>query len=69
MVSVQAPKKEQAGVQEAVYSVNELAANANGIFKTRQEVVMAALKADGKPEYTVSEAEKIVKTFLNKEVW
>jgi hypothetical protein len=33
-----------------------------------QECVVAALKTDGKAEYTVSEAKEIVSKFLQKEV-
>lgn len=54
--------------KKAVYSVNELAANARGIFGTRQECVVAALKASGKMECTVTEAKEIVEKFLKKEV-
>lgn len=64
----QAPKKEQKAVKEAVYSAGELAANARKIFKTRQECVVAALKAAGKSECTVSEAKGIVEKFLKREV-
>ncbi len=52
----------------AVYSAKELAANARNIFGTRQECVMAALKAAGKAECTVSDAKEIVEKFLKKEV-
>lgn len=54
--------------QESVYSVNELAANARKLFGTRQECVVAALRAAGKSECTVSETKKIVEKFLKKEV-
>lgn len=53
---------------ESVYLVSELAAHAKNIFGTRQECVTAALKGAGKVEYTVSEAKKIVETFLKREV-
>lgn len=64
----QASKKEQAAVQKAVYSVNELAAHAEKLFETKPEVVMAALKAAGKSECTVYEAKEIVDKFLKREV-
>lgn len=60
--------REQKTVPESVYPVNDLAANAGKIFKTRQECVVAALRAAGKTECTVSEAKKIVDDFLKKEV-
>ena len=60
------PKTEQR--VPSVYSVRELAANARKIFNTRQECVVAALKVEGKTEYTVSEAKEIVEKFLKKEV-
>lgn len=40
----QAPKKEQRTLQESIYSVSELAANARKVFGVRQECVEAALK-------------------------
>lgn len=64
----EAPAQKQKAQKESVYSVKELAANASKIFKTRQECVVAALKVDGKAEYTVSEAKEIVEKFLKKEV-
>lgn len=64
----QAPKKEQAAVQKAVYSVSELAVHAEKLFAAKQEVVKAALKAAGKLEYTVYEAKEIVEKFKKREV-
>ena len=64
----EAPKSEQKVQKESVYSIKELAANARKIFGTRQECVVAALKVDGKSQYTVSEAKVIVEKFLKKEV-
>lgn len=60
--------KQKKILQEAVYSINELAANARKVFGTRQECVIAALKANGRTEYTVSEAKHIVDKFLRQEV-
>lgn len=64
----QAPNKEQKTLQESVYPVSELAANAKKVFETRQECVAAALKAAGKTECTVTEAKEIVEKFLKREV-
>ncbi len=64
----QAPKKEQKTLQESVYSVSELAANAKKVFGTRQECVAAALRTAGKTECTVTEAKEIVEKFLKREV-
>lgn len=64
----QASKKEQKILQESVYPASELAANAKKLFNTRQECVVAALRAAGKSECTVSEAKIIVEKFLKKEV-
>ncbi len=64
----QDPNKEQKTLQESVYPVSELAANAKKVFGTRQECVAAALKAAGKTECTVTEAKEIVKKFLKREV-
>lgn len=73
-VTVEEAEKKQTGTQKteqkvlSVYSVSDLAANARKIFNTRQECVVAALRIDGKSEYTVSEAKEIVEKFLKKEV-
>ena len=64
----QAPKKGQKPAKGPIYSVSEFVANAKGIFGTRQECVLAALKAAGGSEYTVSEAKEIVEKFLGREV-
>ena len=53
-------KPEKKAPAESVYTVSELAGNARS--------VVAALKTDGKAEYTVSEAKEIVSKFLQKEV-
>ncbi len=53
---------------ESAYKVRELAANAKKVFNTRYECVTAALKEDGKEQYTVSEAKTLVEKFLKKEV-
>ena len=60
--------KERKKALESVYSIDELATNARKIFGTRQECVIAALKAADKSECTVSEAKKIVEKFLRREV-
>lgn len=61
-------KPEKKAPAESVYTVSELAGNARSVFGTMQECVVAALKTDGKAEYTVSEAKEIVRKFLQKEV-
>lgn len=61
-------KGQKAAVQQSMYSVGELAANARKLFGTRQECVMTALKSAGKTEYTVTEAKGIVEKFLKREV-
>ncbi len=67
-VSEKASAKGQKTAQQSVYSIGELAANANKLFGTRQECVMTALKTAGKTEFTVSEAKVLVLEFLKKEV-
>lgn len=62
------PKGEKAPGRESSYTAGELAANARKLFGTRPECVMAALKAAGKQECTVPEAEGIVKKYLKREV-
>ena len=64
----QAPNKEQKTLQESVYPVSELAANAKKVFGVRQECVEAALKAAEKTECTVTEAKGIVEKFMKREV-
>lgn len=54
--------------QESKYSIGELAINARAIFGTVPECVTAALRANEKAEYTVTEAKTIVEKFLKKEV-
>lgn len=63
-----ASKNEKKSPRESVYTINELAANAKKVFGTRQECVMAALKAAGKIECTVAEAKVIIEKFLKREV-
>ena len=53
-------------VPESKYPVKELAKNC-AVFDASYEIVYTALKLDGKEEYTVSEARKIVDNF-KKEV-
>jgi len=64
----QTPKEKPKVAKESAYPVSDLAANAKKIFGTRQECVLAALRAAGKTECTVSEAKAIVEKFLKKEV-
>lgn len=68
--SVAAPVKETktATAQESTYKISELAANAGKLFNTRPECVTAALKAEKKETFTVSETKDIVSKFLVKEV-
>lgn len=54
--------------QEAVYTAGEFAANAGKLFRTRKECVMAAFAAAGRSECTISEAKRIVESFLRREV-
>lgn len=54
--------------QESTYKVKELADNAAKLFSTRPECVTAALKAENRETFTVSEAKGIVEKFLKKEV-
>ena len=50
------------------YTVSELTENAKNVFEKNPECVAAALKLEGKSEYTISEAKKIIDKFLKKEV-
>lgn len=53
---------------ESVYTVDEFCSNANSLFGTMPECVRAALKEKGIEKCRKTEAEKIVKEFLKKEV-
>lgn len=63
-----AERKKTAVRQDAVYSAEELAADADKVFGTRRECVLAAMKDAGMERCTVSEAKAIVEGFLNREV-
>ncbi|MCI8363792.1 MAG: hypothetical protein HFG34_02425 [Eubacterium sp.] len=54
--------------QESTYTIDEFCSNAQALFGTMPECVMAALKEKGIKECKKSEAEKIVKQFIKKEV-
>ena len=64
-------KTEQAKTEaEAVYSVDEFAANAKLHFgeKANTDIVHAAFMVKGKTKATLSEAKDIVRKFMSKEV-
>lgn len=69
MQAVQEPvsEKEQK-IQESVYTVDELTANAGRLFGYKPECVSAALRAAGRTGCTVFEAREIVNRFMKKEV-
>lgn len=54
--------------QESTYTIDEFCSNAQVLFGTMPECVMAALKEKGIKECKKSEAERIVKQFIKKEV-
>lgn len=58
----------QRGKQASVYTVKELAEQADILFGTRPECIMTALQAEKKTEFTVDEARDLVKKFLKREV-
>lgn len=53
---------------ETKYAISELAEAAKPLFGTNPVIVRAALKAEGRGEYTEKEAVKIVTAFMKKEV-
>lgn len=57
-----APKQE-----EPKYTIDELAA-ASGRFGVRPECVVAAMRFNGLSESSLTEAKKIVETFMKREV-
>ncbi len=56
-------------VQDPVYSVKELIENSKALFDLEPECAVAALKRDGKSEYSVANAKKIIDEFMKKEVY
>ena len=52
----------------ATYKASELAAKARQMFGTTPEVVTVALRLAGKDSFTVDEAKRTVRDFLNREV-
>ncbi len=54
--------------QESTYTIDEFCSNAQALFGTMPECVMAALKEKGIKECKKPEAEKIVRQFIKKEV-
>ena len=64
----QQTKEKQKSLKESSYSYDEMVSSAKAVFGTRQECVAAALKADGKMEYTVYESKGIVEKFMKREV-
>lgn len=77
-VEVSTAKQESAGadtitekkpdIQESVYTIDEFCNNAQALFHTMPECVRAALKEKGIEQCDKTEAEKIVKEFVKKEV-
>ncbi|MCI8564297.1 MAG: hypothetical protein HFH69_12435 [Lachnospiraceae bacterium] len=63
-----APDKPKAKGQEAVYTVEELAAGAETLYGTRPECVTAALREKGITACAKEEAGEIVGRFIRKEV-
>lgn len=66
--TVKGPKPELAKQTESFYTLEELSENAKQLFGVRAECVVAALKATGIRECTVSKAKEIIKAFMKKEV-
>lgn len=54
--------------KESVYTMEELAANAEAVFHTSPECVSAALRQAGITECTKGKAEEIVKEFRGRKV-
>lgn len=53
---------------ESVYTLEELAGSSRQLFGVREECVIAALKAAGIMNCTVSKAKEIIEKFINREV-
>lgn len=54
--------------KEAVYSVKELAQNSKKLFGVQPECLVATLFTVNKKEASISEARKLVKEFIRKEI-
>lgn len=54
--------------KQAVYTIEELAAQAENLFQTGEILVRAALITAGKTQYTEKEAAQVVASFRKKEV-
>lgn len=65
---VENTKQEQVKQAEAIYTAEELSANAMQLFGIQAECVTVALKVAGIKNCTVSKAREIVQEFLKKEV-
>lgn len=65
-VKTEVPAK--ATAQEAVYTIEELAAESQAVFNKPAFVAKAALKKAGKQKYTEKEAKRIVKEFTERKV-
>lgn len=60
--------KRAADPKEAVYSVRELAQNSKKLFGVQPECLVATLFTANKKEASISEARKLVKEFIRKEI-
>lgn len=60
-------KAAPSGVNESVYTFEELTANYK-VFNTSREIVEVALRIAGKKSATFTEAKAIIEKFKNKEV-
>ena len=61
-------KKQDPKPNDGKYSVADLAGAARTRFGATPELVTVALQAEGKTEATVSEAEAIIKKFMERKV-
>lgn len=53
---------------ESKYSQEELLLNVEALFGVKREVLLAALKDDQQEEYTVAEAQALIKAFMKRRV-
>lgn len=65
---VENTKQEQVKQAEAIYTAEELSANAIQLFGVQAECVIVALRIAGIKNCTVLKAREIVQEFLKKEV-
>lgn len=56
------------GEEQIQYPKEELLANVEALFNVKKEVLLAAMHGDRREEYTVDEAQALIKDFMKRKV-